>query len=94
MSKIGLVTFGDGSKRWHNVTRRSAGQGRKSGYFSFVDVITLSKIKKRLTREDKKFIQGNSSGLGYFLSKPVVILHFLEENPEVDVVFISTRDLK
>jgi hypothetical protein len=86
MMSTGLVTFGDGSKRWHFATKRLVKQAKNSGYFSSVEVYNFNRIEKNLTLEDKKFILANSSKIGYFLFKPISILQYLEENPSVNIV--------
>jgi hypothetical protein len=86
MVSAGFITFGDGSRSWKDAASRLSRQASHSGFFTTVGNYNFSSIKGKLTGTDLDFIRGNPFGFGYFLFKPIVILHFLEENPEVEVV--------
>jgi hypothetical protein len=82
----GFITFADGSRAWKDAAKRICLQATESGFFTTVDKYDLSSIKDRLTERDKDFITENPFGFGYFLFKPIVILLFLERNPQLEVV--------
>ena len=86
MINVGFVTFGDGRRCWRAASERLKIQAHNSGYFHSISSYGLSDIRSKFTEDDRRFIERNSDGFGYFLFKPIAILHFIEKNPEIEVV--------
>lgn len=86
MVTAGFITFADGSRAWKDAAKRICLQASESGFFTTVDKYDLCSIKERLTDTDKDFITENPFGFGFFLFKPIVILLFLEQNPQLEFV--------
>ena len=86
MNRIGLITFGDGSRNWINARRRLMRQAIKSSYFHTVEGHSLSDLADDLTSEDIQFIDRNRKEFGFCLFKPISIQKHLRDNPEIDLV--------
>jgi len=86
MKKIGLITFGDGSRNWINARSRLTRQAISSGFFHAVEGHSLKNLTHDLTSEDIRFIEQNPKQLGFCLFKPFSIKKYLRDNPEIDLV--------
>ena len=86
MSRIGLITFGDGSRNWVNARNRLMRQAIKSGYFHNVEGYSLKDLTDYLTVEDVQFMDRNRREFGFCLFKPHSIQKHLSDNPEIDLV--------
>lgn len=86
MNRIGLITFGDGSRNWINARNRLMRQAVKSGYFHTVEGHSLKDLTKDLTAEDTLFINRYRNKFGFCLFKPFSIQKHLSDNPEIDLV--------
>jgi hypothetical protein len=86
MNRIGLITFGDGSRNWINARNRLMRQAIKSGYFHNVEGHSLQDLTDDLTAGDTQFIDRNQKEFGFCLFKPHSIRKYLSDNPEIDLV--------
>lgn len=86
MKRIGLITFGDGTRNWVNARRRLARQATNSRYFHVVEGHSLKDLTYDLTGKDRNFIEQNRRTLGFCLFKPFSILKYLRDHPEIGIV--------
>jgi hypothetical protein len=84
--KIGFVFFADGSFTNKAASLRLYLQVRRSRIASAISCYNISKVEHKLTASDKIFINKHKKtrGYGFWLWKPLIILDFLEKNPELD----------
>jgi hypothetical protein len=84
--KVGFVFFADGSVTNKAASWRLYCQVRRSGIARAISCYNIPKVKHKLTTSDKIFINKNKKtrGYGFWLWKPLIILDFLEKNPELD----------
>jgi hypothetical protein len=81
----GLVTFGDGHPGWKLAAGRLVREAKTSGYFDVAEKFSLRTLQEYLSEREINFTE-SSRGLGYWLWKPISILHFIRRNPDLDVV--------
>ena len=84
--KIGFVFFADGSITNKAASWRLYLQVRRSGIARTIGYYNISKINHKLTTNDKIFIDKykKTRGYGFWLWKPLIILDFIDKNPELD----------
>ena len=84
--KIGLITFAAGDPIWRLAAFRLKDQAKQMQKFAKISIYSKRKLKRLLTPADSKFIGENAKGAGYWIWKPIIIVDFLEKNPEIEIV--------
>jgi hypothetical protein len=87
--KLGFVTFAGGDIFWKLAIKRIRNQAQISGEFSAIGVYETKDLARIADSKDFEFIKNNSPGYGYWLWKPIIVLDFLQINPEIDVVLYA-----
>jgi hypothetical protein len=87
--KIGFVTFGAGDLFWKLAVKRIKKQASNSGAFFKISDYEPEKLFDISSKDDLSFIIRNKKGFGYWIWKPIVILDFLEKNPEVEAILYA-----
>jgi hypothetical protein len=84
--KICLVSFANSESRWRKALLRLGREAYKSGFFDHVSLMTERELNILLSDQDLKFIETHSTGYGYWIWKPYLILHTFATNPDIDIV--------
>lgn len=61
-------------------------QSRRSGFFSKTSIYKERDLKFIAPTKDYNFMKSNTRGFGFWLWKPMIVLDFLEKNPEIDFI--------
>jgi hypothetical protein len=86
---IGFVTFAGGDLFWKLAGRRIKKQALNSGVFIKIGDYEPKDLLEIASEEDLDFIKTNKKGFGYWIWKPIIILNFLETNPEVQAILYA-----
>jgi hypothetical protein len=84
--KVGFVSFAGGDIVWKLAAKRIKYQARSAGVFTEVKIFNPRDLKMVASGDDYDFIITNKRGFGYWLWKPILVLEFLNNHPEIDVV--------
>jgi len=87
--KVGFVTFAGGDFLWKLAIQRIKNQAQISGEFSAIGIYESKDLARIANSIDLHFIEQNKQGYGYWLWKPIIVLDFLENNPEIDVILYA-----
>jgi hypothetical protein len=84
--QCGAMTFWGGELKWKFASLRLKKQLNLSSHFLEVKVYSPSELKSRCDSKTKNFIRENPKGYGYWIWKPILILDFFRNNPNIDVL--------
>jgi hypothetical protein len=84
--KIALVSFANSESRWSNALKRLGREAHKSGFFDHVSLVSENELRTLLSDQDLNFIETHSTGYGYWIWKPYLILHTFATNRDIDIV--------
>jgi hypothetical protein len=87
--KVGFITFAGGDVFWRISSRRIALQAKKSREFIKLKSYTPTDLKYLASEKDLAFISENKRGFGYWLWKPIIVLDFLHNNPEIESILYT-----
>lgn len=86
---VGFVTFAGGDLFWKLSAFRISRQAANAGVFSKIGNYSPDDLESIASPQDRTFIEANRRGFGYWLWKPIIILDFLEKNPEIEAVLYA-----
>jgi hypothetical protein len=85
-SKIALVAFANSESRWSKALKRLGREAHKSGFFDYVFLMSENELRTLLSDQDLNFIETHSTGYGYWIWKPYLILNAFASNSDLDIV--------
>lgn len=86
---IGFVSFSGGDFLWRASLRRIRQQALGSKAFSKIRMYTPEDLRHLTTPREYEFIENNPRGFGYWIWKPLIVLNFLNLNPDIDKVLYA-----
>lgn len=84
--KIGLVTFAAGDPIWKLAALRLAIQAKRSKRFSKICVFDRKSLLNICSETEIQHFNKHEKGFGLWFWKPKIIIDFLLDNPEIDIV--------
>jgi hypothetical protein len=86
---IGFLTFAGGDFIWNLALRRIRNQARIAKVFSNVQTYGPRNLFGLATYEDLRFIHNNVRGYGFWIWKPIIILDYLANHPEIEAILYA-----
>lgn len=84
--RCGAITFWGGELKWKFASLRLEKQLNSSSHFHEVKAYSPAELKTLCDNKTNTFIRENPKGYGYWIWKPIIILDFLRNNPNIDVI--------
>jgi hypothetical protein len=82
----GAITFWGGELRWKLASLRLEKQLNSSGHFHEVKAYSPAELETLCDNKTKTFIRENPKGYGYWIWKPILILDFIKNYPDIEVI--------
>ena len=87
--KVGFITFAGGDVFWRISSRRIMLQAKNSKEFIKFKSYKPKDLNHIANEKDLAFISENKKGFGYWLWKPIIVLDFLLNNPEIESILYT-----
>jgi len=84
--EIGAISFGRGQKQYEMASKRLNKQLSESQMFQAVKIYNTQDLDLIIDQELRDFILTTPKGYGLWIWKPIIILDFLEKNPQINLV--------
>jgi len=86
---VGFVSFAGGDPIWKLARSRIKKQANEAGVFTRLRIYSPKDLGKIACNSDLEFIASNRRGFGYWIWKPIIILDFLRENPDIEGILYA-----
>jgi hypothetical protein len=86
---IGFLTFAGGDFIWDLALRRIRYQAKNAKVFTNIQIYRPEDLFSLSTSEDQRFILNNKRGYGFWIWKPIIILDYLTNHPEIDSILYA-----
>lgn len=86
---VGFVTFAGGDIFWTISSRRIVLQAKNSKEFTKLKSYKPKDLQYLANEKDLAFISENKRGFGHWLWKPIIVLDFLLNNPEIESILYT-----
>ena len=86
---IGFLTFAGGDFIWNLALRRIRNQAKHAKVFSNIQIYEPRHLYGLATDADFHFIHNNVRGYGFWIWKPIIILDYLTNHPEIEAILYA-----